>query len=52
MSYSVMDYTRLLIATNRNTTNIMFLDIIHCPAFIYKHLPVYFSEHSVSGEPG
>jgi hypothetical protein len=23
----------------------MFLDIIHHPVFIWKHLPVYFSKH-------
>jgi hypothetical protein len=34
-----------------NGTNIMFLDIIHGPVFIWKHCPVYFSEHNILG-PG
>jgi hypothetical protein len=29
-------------------TNIMLLDFIHRPVFIYKDRPVYFSKHNVS----
>jgi hypothetical protein len=29
-------------------TNIMFLDIIHRPDFIWNQRPVYFSKHNVS----
>jgi hypothetical protein len=33
---------------DEDSTNIMFLNIIYPPVFIYKHCPVYFSKYNIS----